>query len=64
MSYLIGHIKRNPVSGEVALRTIFPDDEPALAGQAWLVATSNRGAYFAKTGELTDWDDLYTPEGS
>ena len=39
-----GHVKHNPETGEVALRTIFPTDQgPQLAAMAWLVATKNMG---------------------
>lgn len=59
--YAEGHVKRDIESGAVAIRTIFPEDEPALAGQAWLVATVNRGAQFARTVEVEGWDDVFTP---
>jgi hypothetical protein len=63
-SYNEGHVKHNPATGEVALRTIFPTDQGAqLAGMAWLVATTNVGARSAKTEEVEsdDWEDLYVP---
>ena len=61
--FLAGHIKRNPDGGEVAVRTIFPEDQgPQLAGLAWLVASPNIGARNAATGEVAGWADLYTPE--
>lgn len=57
-----GHIKRNTETGEVALRTIFPEDQgPQMANMAWLVATNNTGARNAPTSEVTSWEDLYTP---
>ena len=59
--YNEGHVKRDADTKSVALRTIFPEDEPALAGQAWLVATPNRGAYFARTSDVASWVDVYTP---
>ena len=61
MSYETGHVKRNPADGSVAVRTVFPDDEPALAGQAWLMATTGRGAHFARAEDVAGWDDIYTP---
>lgn len=62
MSYETGHVKHNPDTGEVALRTIFPTDQgPQLAGMAWLVATKNIGARNASNADVADWDDLYEP---
>lgn len=59
-----GHIKRNPESGEVAIRTIFGDETPQMAAMKWLVATTNFGSRYATDDGVADWDDLYTPEGS
>jgi hypothetical protein len=57
-----GHVKRNPETGEVALRTIFPEDQgPQMAAMAWLVSTSNTGARNAKTDEVVGWADLLVP---
>lgn len=56
--------KRDPATGDIALRTIFPEDQgPQLAGLAWLVATSNSGARPATTAEVDSWDDMpdWTP---
>lgn len=61
-TYLAGHVKRDPTSGAVAVRTVFPEDDPILSGQAWLLATTARGAHFARTSDVESWDDLYTPE--
>ena len=61
--FIEGHAKRNPETGEVAVRTIFPEDQgPQLAGMAWLVATTNVGARSAKTAEVEGWEDVYVPE--
>lgn len=60
LSYLQGHVKRDPATGAVALRTIF--EEGAFGSQAWLVATANRGAVFFKTADVDGWDDLFTPD--
>lgn len=57
-----GHIKRDPVTGSVAIRTIFSEDEPALAKMAWLIATPNVGARHGLSDEVADWEDLYQPE--
>ena len=60
----IGHIKRNPETGDVAIRTIFPEDSsPQLANMAWLVATPNVGARHCKSADVEDWADLYIPPG-
>lgn len=55
-----GHIKRNPDSGEVAIRTIF--DIPELAHMAWLIATANSGARYVGDDVVADWTDLFVPE--
>lgn len=54
-------MKRDPATGAVAIRTIFPE-EGAIASQAWLLATANRGAVFLRTSDLEAWDDLYVPD--
>ena len=60
--YAKGHVKHNPTTDEVALRTIFPEDQgPQLANMAWLIATPNAGARNAPGTEVESWADLYTP---
>ena len=60
-----GHVKHNPDVLEVAVRTMFPEENPQLAGMAWLVATTNVGARYARTDEVESWPDLFVPgEGS
>lgn len=60
MTYLAGHIKHNAETDEVALRTIFPEDQgPQMANMAWLIATKNTGARNAPSTEVEGWDDLY-----
>lgn len=59
---LEGHVKRDPASGAVAIRTIFPEDDLMMAGQAWLVATANRGAIFLRSSEVENWDDVFVPD--
>lgn len=66
-TYLEGHAKRNPADGTVAVRTVFPDPEdpiaePILAAQAWLAATTSRGAHSYTTATVEGWDDLFVPE--
>ena len=61
-NYLTGHIKHNVETGEVALRTIFPEDQgQQMANMAWLVATKNIGARNAPSTEVAGWADLYEP---
>lgn len=60
--YLAGAIKHNAETDEVALRTIFPEDQgPQMANMAWLIATKNVGARNAPSSEVETWTDLYTP---
>ena len=60
--YLTGHIKHNVETGEVALRTIFPEDQgQQMANMAWLIATKNIGARNAPSTEVAGWADLYQP---
>lgn len=58
MTYATGHIKRNSDTGEVALRTIFPEEVPE---SLWLVSTVNKGPYMTSTDKVEGWIDLYTP---
>lgn len=59
--YLTGHVKRDPATGAVAIRTIFPEDGSLPVVQAWLMATANQGAHHKSTADVAAWDDLYTP---
>lgn len=59
--YLTGHIKRDPGTGAVAIRTRFSDD-PRLAKLAWSVTDTHEGVRNAPTTEVEGWDDLYVPE--
>ena len=61
MTYRMGHIKRDPATGSVAIRTAFDDTNPQLAGLAWLIGTYNLGPRNASSAEVAEWDDLYTP---
>lgn len=61
-TYLMGHVKFDPASGDVAVRTLFPEDQGQnLANMAWLVATHSSGARHATTAEVDGWDDMYVP---
>jgi hypothetical protein len=61
--YLQGHVKYDPETGAVAIRTGFSEADPMLANMAWLVATSNMGARHSTTELVAGWDDLFTPNG-
>lgn len=56
-----GAVKRDPVSGAVAIRTHFDESNPQLAPMAWLIATTNIGPRSASSSEVAEWDDLFTP---
>lgn len=56
-----GHIKRDPISGAVAIRTHFDESIPQLAGMAWQVATADLGPRTTTSSEVEGWDDLYIP---
>lgn len=55
-------MKRDPVTGSVALRTHFDESVPQLAGLAWQVATTDVGPRMASSAEVASWDDLHIPE--
>ena len=57
-----GTVKRDPITGSVALRTHFDETVPQLAGMAWLICTVNIGPRSAASSEVESWDDLYVPE--
>ena len=61
MTYTLGHVKRDPATNAVAVRTHFDESNPQLAPMAWLVATVNVGPRHAPTSEVDGWDDIYTP---
>lgn len=63
--YRTGHVMHNPSTNEVAIRTIFPEDQsPAMASLAWLIATTSMGSRSVRSAEIFDyegWVDLYVP---
>lgn len=63
MPYRTKHVKHNPDTGEIAVRTVFPEDGP-MASRAWQKATINRGGFFVPTSDVESWDDLYVPPES
>ena len=62
--YQMGHVRHNPATKEVAVRTMFAQDNPQMARLAWLVATTAMGARNATTEdvEAEGWVDLFVPE--
>lgn len=62
--YLTGHVKRDPLTGTTATRTVFPEANPALTSRAWALSSPRPpkvGPGWAGTAEVDSWDDLYTP---
>jgi hypothetical protein len=56
---LEGHVKRDPATNRVALRTQFREDE--IPDMAWLVVTTNFGSKYVPSVLVEGWDDLYVP---
>lgn len=54
-----GHVKHNPATNEVAIRTAF--DETQFPGMVWLVSSISMGARNARQDEVDAWADMYTP---
>ena len=62
VTYPEGTALRNPQTGAVAIRTIFPEDQgPNLANMAWLVATTSQGGLNVPTSSVQTWDVLFAP---
>lgn len=59
--YKAGHVKRDPATGHVVMRTIFSEEEPLTADKAWLGVTQGRGPFFTKTEDVEGWEDLFVP---
>lgn len=57
----MGHVKRDPATGSVAVRTQFDESVPELARLAWLIASTSFGPRTAPSTEVDSWDDLYVP---
>jgi hypothetical protein len=62
MTYHAGHVKRDPETGSVAIRTINSDTDPFIRERAWLISTTYRGSEFATTERVGSWDDLFVPD--
>jgi len=62
MEYPAGSVKYHAGEKIIAIRTIFPEDT-IMGNQAWLAATTNRGASFLKTSdvEAEGWADITLP---
>lgn len=57
--YAINSLKRDPDTGDIAIRTMFPEDQGQhLADMAWLVASSSRGARNASSAAVASWTDI------
>lgn len=59
--YLQGHVKRNPETGAVAVRTRF-DERPEFQNYQWAVSCPIGGPRSCTTGDVESWDDLYVPD--
>lgn len=58
-----GHVKRNEATGEVALRTGFPEGEnDQMDNMAWIVSNANLGARHVNSAFVDAWPDLYVAE--
>lgn len=58
--YKVGHVKRDPETNSVAVRSIFHHD--LFPAMYWLVASVGSGGNYVAADHCNDWDDLYTPE--
>ena len=56
MTYHPGHVKHEPATMQVAVRTIH--DDPSME---WSVATASAGSRHTSTAEVGEWADLHTP---
>lgn len=57
--YPVGHVKHDPKTGSVAIRTVFSGDQ--FPNMTWLVATTGMGAQNAGDRDVIEWEDIYTP---
>lgn len=58
----MGHVKRNPTTGVVAVRTHFDESIVELAPMAWATLNPITGTSHATSAEVESWDDLFIPE--
>ena len=61
MTYEPGAIKRDTTSLAVAVRTSIIDAEGRMA---WMVATLDRGGYYATDEAVADWPDVILRSGT
>lgn len=54
-----GHVKHNPETGAVAVRTAFDRDQ--FPNMVWLIASVSNGAQNARDTDVEGWDDLFVP---
>ena len=54
--YQTGHVKHEPSTNQVAIRTIH--DDPTMQ---WSVGTATAGSRHVATADVETWADLYTP---
>lgn len=62
--YVEGHVKRDPASGSVAIRTNQPVDAPPGAftkAMGWLAVSTYAGANYVGQEVVEAWDDLFVP---
>lgn len=61
MTYKAGHIKRDPVTGHVGIRTVLQANQPATQQYAWSVSAHDVGSRNLSDADVADWEDLYVP---
>lgn len=62
MTYAQGHVKHNPETGEVAIRTQFPlGENPQQQLMEWWCMSTTNAPRSTWTLEVDGWDDLYVP---
>ncbi|WP_161976289.1 Ig-like domain-containing protein [Mycolicibacterium sp. CH28] len=64
LTYVTGDVKRDPTTGRIALRTVFPEStqQPGTGTPGWLtwlIATPNVGPIIGQTSDVDSWDNLY-----
>ena len=62
MDCIPGHIKHNPATFEVAVRTTFQATNDKLAQMLWLKSSPSQGAKYVGDDYVEGWLDLWTAE--
>ncbi|MCW1957525.1 MAG: cadherin-like domain-containing protein [Mycobacterium sp.] len=62
--YVTGDVRRDPETGRIALRTVFPPEQaqPGTGNPGylnWLIASPNAGALIGFPADVQNWDNLY-----